>query len=253
MPFYYYEIPDPAHPGQLKRAYFSDDEHNQDDTIYKMPGGIARYEKYKQILDAFGQQLRDAFLDNKSIKGKGHTLKPELEDTPYQDPELARLHRKGKPVTARLTPDDPREYEKQVHIKVTGTYQPEPCKFERMIDYALLPTLPNMEQESLDTYTRAEAALPTLTDIKRGMKVKITGEHLRIRPNSTKNHGLFLKNAEGKTLELTDFLLVNSNPVLLLSIPKDLPVGTYTLCIVSGWYADPAINRVGESEAFELV
>ena len=53
--------------------------------------------------------------------------------------------------------------------------------------------------------------------------------------------------------QLLDFLEANSNGVLLLSVPKDLPVGAYRLSIVSGWYDDLGINRTGESPPFELV
>ncbi|MEQ9298183.1 MAG: hypothetical protein RIF33_06460 [Cyclobacteriaceae bacterium] len=257
MPFYYREIPDPDHPGCIKRAYFADDVVDQEDLIYKMPGGIEHYDKYKELLDVIGRGMKDTFLDNVSIKSKGHTLKPELEDTPYQDPELARIDRDSKPLDIKVVPDDPKAYDQQVHIKVEGAYQPEPCVFERMVDYSLLPTITSLDQKGLDEYKQREAALPHLTIISRGMKIKIIGDHLRIRPNSAGDHGLCMVEEVAsdapKRYRLLDFVEVNSHGVLLLSVPKDLPLGNYRLSIVSGWYDDPGINRMGESAPFALV
>ena len=232
MEYYYYEVENPQKPGQTKRVYFADDESTQDDLIYQFPGGIHQYNKYKMVLDLIGQAMKEKFLDNKPhIDNEGNKFTPKLEKSQYSDPELARIERANKPVEVEFTPADTTELKKASHIKIEGTYEPKPVKFTKMMDYDQLPKIPGVDQANQDHYQQVADALPNLTQIERGMHLKIIG----------------------KQYDMTDFLQVNSNSVLLWAVPKDLPVGRYRLQIVSGWYADSSIVRSGYSKVVEVV
>lgn len=254
MEYYYYEVEDPQNPGQTIRAYFSDDESTQDDLIYRFPGGIYQYDKYKLVLDLIGQAMKEQFLDNKThIDIKGNKFTPKLEESQYVDPELARIERANKPIQVEFTPADTTELKKAPHIKIEGAYKPKPVLFTKMMDYDQLPKIAGVDQANQDHYQQVAEALPNLTQIKRGMHLKITGKHLRIRPTDTQEEGFYLNSDTGKRYDMTDFLQVNSNSVLLWAVPKDLPTGRYRLHIVSGWYADPSIARTGHSKVIEVV
>ncbi|HAS41702.1 MAG TPA: hypothetical protein DCS93_14585 [Microscillaceae bacterium] len=255
MAFYYYEVQDPQNPSQTRREYFFDDEENQDDLIYQLPGGIYQYHKYKQVLDLIGNVMKERFLDNKPLKdASGNTFTPKLEESQYSDPELARIERANKPINIEMTPADTTEIKKQAHIKVEGKYQPEPVVFGKMMDYTLLPKIESVDEAGQGQYQQAEKELPHLSEIKRGMQVKILGQHLKIRPALKQEYGFYLvAAASGKKYDMTDFLQVNSNGVLLWLVPKDLPTGQYYLHTITGWYADATIVRSGVSALFDLI
>ena len=255
MPFYYFEKKDPNDPTGIIRYYFADDDNDTDDVIYGMPSGIENYDKLKEIVGLAKVVMKDVFLQNKSIStNSGYSLVPNLKKSKYQDPELAKIDMSNSPIDIRLVPDDPKTFTKGVqHIKVEGPYVPENVRINKLIDFETLPKFTELSEENFQHYTKVEEEMPSLDKIRRGMKVKILGDHLKIRPTDNGDHGFFLEDEEGKQLELTDFLEVNSNTVLLLSVPKDLPTGSYRIVIKSGWYADSEVTRQGRSKSFLMI
>ena len=255
MAFYYFEKQDPENPNKIIREYFADEIVDIEDIICASPGGIENFDKYKEIVELINVPLYETFLKNIAVKtNSGFTLIPHLKESQYQDPELIRIERSNTPIEIEVVPDDPETFLKdKPHIKVEGKHKPEPAWVKKMVDFNALPKFTELSQENLDHYKKVEDEMPTLTEIKRGMKVKILGKHLKIRPLSNKNQGFFLVNSKGKELDLTDFLEVNTTNVLLLSVPKDLPADSYKIHIRSGWYADDTIERLGESYTFKIV
>lgn len=255
MPFYYFEKEDPKSPTKKIREYFADDTSNSDDLIYSMPGGIENYDKIKQIMDLLDGVMKETFLQNLSIKtDNGYSFVPNLKESKYQDPELAKIERGSSPMDIRVVPDDPEAPTKgQQHIKVEGQHSPEDARFDKFLDFDKLPKFSELREDNFQHYSKTKEEMSSLEEVSRGMKVKILGNHLKIRPTDKKDHGFFLENEAGKLLELTDFLEVNSTCVLLLSVPKDLPTGFYRMVIKSGWYADSSVARNGRSKPFLLV
>ncbi|MGQ1890619.1 DUF4469 domain-containing protein [Thermophagus sp. OGC60D27] len=255
MAFYYFEKQDPNHPNQITRVYFADDHFDLEDIIYKMPGGIENYDKLMEVVEIISGPMRDAFLENKTIKlNNGFSLVPNLKESKYQDPELQKIEQRNTPIDITLMPDDPEAFLKNIEQKkVEGEYTPEPARIDKLIDFEKLPKFTELSEDNFKHYQKVEKEMASLKAIRRGMRVKILGAHLKIRPAATKDQGFFLETESGKLLDLTDFLEVNSTSVLLLSVPKDLPTGWYKIRIKSGWYADETIIRTGGSSPFQLV
>lgn len=254
--FYYREIEDPENPGKMKKDFIPDDTMEQDDLIYAIPGGIENYEKCRQIVELAGQMRKDSFLDNQTEVHGEFTFIPKPEKSQYDDPELARIELRNKPLQIEAQPNDPKAFfANHNFVRVVGQHRPEPVLFHKMVDYSRLPKMPVMDTEHMDLYRKVLDGLPSLFQgqVKRGMRIKITGDHMRLRPLKDGSEGFFLLGSDGARLDLTDFLEVNSNSLLLWLVPLDIPVGHFRFEIVTAWYGDNTIKREGKSPAFEIV
>lgn len=264
MPHYYRERINPD-TGKTEQHFYADNEYNEEDLIYLMPGGLHRYETMKEIVSVVGKFTAKATRAQGTgqvnvpgfISGKSDVFdfKETVEPPTYSDPELQRIENEQKPLQITATPKDMEAFLKNTTIiKVEGRHEPEPAVFRQIVDFKDIPVIQNLDSEETDAYTRKVKALPTLTQIKRGAKVVIYGENLRVRPlkNSDYTEGLYLHQG-GKRLDLTDFLEVNTNSLLLLAVPMDLPLGRSFFELCSGWYADDTIMRAGVSDPFDIV